>query len=338
MKRRDYWKIVRTNRAHGTNPRVRSGGVIEVDEDGLASYSYDYWKQNGVMPEDCLPIPEKETAYNYFSALWRVSMDDQLFIPVVLDIYEQNYFKHSVDSTSDKWFHVRYHKETGPFRSTVEAPQIRRILQKALRESGGISIKEDGGVITGLMHWCLEYYELKCLAFSRDNCPKWALAFLKNADILSLITETTFPMKEIEYVLQKFEETRLELNNTRNRSPSDVDKVAFDEDIRPILVGKLIKEAKTFDAWQRVFRFCQDRETKIFAIYAMSERVNSVEQTAELYHSAKTIGMSCLAHSIMELWKDMCSKMAPEELVKFPAIDQLNPAFIQALILQKCED
>lgn len=337
MKKQDYWKIVRTERAHGSNPRVRSGGIIEVDDEGLASYSHDYWKQNGVMPEDCLPIPEKEITYNCFRALWRVAMNDPSFIPAVLDIYEQNYFTRYVGLLDDKWFNVRYHEETGPFRSTVEALQIRNILQKALRESKGIHFKEEKRTITGLMHWCLEYCELKYLAFSGDNSPEWALAFFKNANILSLISETSFPTKEIESVLQKFEETRRELRTNR-RSPADADKVAFDEDIRPILVGKLMKEARTFSAWQKAFIFCQEKETKIFALYAMSERVKGVNQTAELYLSATTIGMVSLAHSIMESWKDMCSKMAPEELVKLPAIQQLNPAFIQSLILQKCED
>ncbi len=337
MKKQDYWKIIRTERAHGSNPRVRSEGVIEVDDEGLASYSHDYWKQNGVMPEDCMPIPEKETAYNSLRALWRVAMNDSSFIPAVLDVYEQNYFTRPVGPSGDRWFHIRHYEETGPFRSTVEAPQIRRILQKALRESGGISIKEEKKTITGLMHWCLEYCELKHLASSGDNSPEWAKALFNNADILSLISETSFPTKEIETVLETFEETKRELN-TRSRSPADADKTSFDTDIRPILVGKLMKEARTFGAWQKVFIFCQDKETKIFALYAMSERAKSVNQTVELYLSATTIGMAALAHSFMESWRDMCSNMAPEELVKLPATLQLNPTFIQALILQKCEE
>jgi len=337
MKKQDYWQFVRTQRAHGSKPTIREDGVISIHGEGLASYAYDYWKQNAVLPDDYMPIPEKEYAYNYLRDLWRLAKNEESFLPVVLDAYEVNYLSALRDSNGDKWYHIRRYEETGLFRSTVEAPQIRKILQKALRESKGIVLEEGEQTISGLMYLCLEYCDLKHAA---SQTEEWPRALFNNADILSLISEDTSSVKEIETVLETFIETRQALDTSRRssrRSPLDVDKKSFDEDIRPILIGKLLKEAATFGAWQKVFAFSQDRDTKIFALYHMSDKAKSLGQIVTLYRSAVSIDLESLAHSFLGRWKDMCSKMEPEDIMKMPAELQLDHKFIEDLILQKCE-
>ncbi len=333
MKKQDYWQFIRTERGHEGHKRYeRKPGVIVVNDVGLASYAYDYWKQNGVLPNDYLPIPEKgEEGGDVLRRMWEFAERDPSFQNTTLDAFE----KHSITPGKEKdaWSWM-CSTDVAPIRSTVEAPQLRRIIQKALLLSGGITTDDKTFFCTGLMHLCVEHCRLKFRAAKYGDC---AQALFNNADVLALIAADTSSVKDVETVLETFAKTRKELG-TRIDSSDTEDLACFNRDIHPILLGKLMKEAKTFGAWQKVFALSQDRDTKIYALYHMSDKAKSLSQVVTQYGSACSIGLESIAQAFRETWKDMCSKMEPEDLIKMSSDLQLDHKFIEDLILQKCED
>jgi len=334
MKKQDYWQFIRTQRGHEGHKQYErkcKQGVIVVNDVGLASYAYDYWKQNGVLPEDYLAIPEKgEEGGDVLRQMWEFAERDSTFQTAVLDAFEKHYI--TPNKEKEAWYWIR-NTDVAPLHSTVEAPQLRRIIQKALLATEGINTDDKSLPCTGLMNLCVEHCRLKHRAIEYGAC---AQALFNNADVLSLITEDASVAKDIETVLEAFEKTRKELG-TRIDSPAKEDLVCFNLDIRPILLGNLMKEARTFGAWQKVFTFSQDRDTKIYALYHMSDMAKSLSQVVAQYRSAKSIDFKSVVQAFKNVWKGMCSKMDPEDLLKMSSDLQLDHKFIEDLILQKCE-
>ena len=332
MKKSDYWHIVRQQRAYtGVTPHDDPLRLARPRELGLALYAHDFWRQNGVLPEDYMPIPGKEEDCDVLRKMWEIVERDPSFQTVVLDAYEKNYF--TVPNSEDyEWEHI-CRNGVGPFRSAVEAPQLRRILREALRRARGL---QDGGSekITGLMRLCLEHCQLKWRAGKFGGREQ---ALFNNSDVLSIISEYDGgAAREVEAVLEAFEKTRKELDPCL-KSRAEDDQKSFDQDVRPVLIGKLIKGAKTFAAWYKVLTLAGDQGTKVFALYHMHDKAKSLNQMVELYQSAIKVDLASVAQAAKETWEDMCSQMGPEDIMKMSPDLRLDHKFLEDLILQKCE-
>lgn len=331
MTKIEYWQSVRLKLTGRTNSHPLEGREVVLNAEGLALYVHQYWKTNGVLPGDYMPIPGKERAYDYFQYLWLVARNEPTFIPTVLDIYEAHYLL-SLRDVGDKWIHLRRVDAPGPFHDKLLAPQIQRIFQRALQDCEVLPHNEDSSTISALMFWCLEYTELKHAAKTLE----WQDTFLQNVNILSLIFESPLSVSEIENVLGMFEHVRQKIRSLVGSTPQE-SMTNFNKDIRPILLGKLMCKANSFNAWERVFAHSLDRDAKIFALYHMSYRAKSLSQVVTQFRSASSIGLQPVAHSFREKWKGMCLEMGADELLRMSDHLNIDEAFIQSLILSKCD-
>lgn len=333
MKKSEYWQLIRTERGHkGHKQYERQPGVIVVNDVGLASYAYDFWKQNGVLPNDYLPIPEKgEEGGDVLRRMWEFAERDPSFQNTALDAFEKYFITQGKEKDEWRWM---CRTDVAPIHSTIEAPQLRRLIQKAILLSGGITTDDKNLFCRGLMFLCVEHCRLKFRAAKYGNC---AQALFNNADVLSLIAADTSSMSKVETVLEKFEGLRKELG-TRCDSLVDKDLEYFNKDIRPILLGKLVKEAETFNNWQSVFDLSYDRDTKIFALYHMSDKAKGIGSMVAMFESAQSVGLEAIVNSFKEKWKEICREREAKDLMYFPPNLNLDAKFIEDLILQKCED
>lgn len=335
MKKSEYWQLVRTELGHKGHERYsRPEGKIVVNTAGLASYAHDYWKHNGVLPDDYLPIPERGeegTKTSLLRQMWGIVLEDISFQDVVLDAFEKHYFTPGKEECV--WGDI-VGSGFGPFGSYIVAPQLRRMYQKALLLSSGIDTGDKDLPCVGLMHLCVEHCRLKFNAITNSGCDQ---ARFENADVLSLIKDDNSPVKIVETVLETFETVRHELR-TRIGVSYKEDMECFNKDIRPILLGKLMNEAKTFASWQKVFGFSSDRDTKIYALYQMSDKAKSLGQVVAQYQNACSIGFESVANSFEKKWKEMCTAMSVEDLMNMPTELGIDRMFVRTLILQKCED
>lgn len=327
--------MIRKELGHKDHERYsRPEGKIVVNTAGLASYAHNYWKHNGVLPDDYLPIPEKGEEGSKTSLLrqmWAVVLEDTSFQNAVLDAFEKHYLTPGKEEIG--WRSI-VESGFGPIGSDIVAPQLRRMYQKALLLSSGIDTGVKDLPCVGLMHLCVEHCRLKFNAIQKSSGDQ---ARFENADVLSLIKDDNSPVKIVETVLETFEMVRHELR-TIIGSSCEGDIECFNKDIRPILLGKLMNEAKTFASWQNVFKLSSDRDTKIYALYHMSDKAKGLSQVVAQYQNACSIGFESVANSFEKKWKEMCTAMSVEDLMDMPTELGIDHLFVQTLILQKCED
>ncbi len=331
MKKADYWLALRQKLAF-----PYKGARRRVDVEGLAEYAHRFWKAGAILPDDYLPIPEKEEGRpcDVLRRMWDIVKKDPSFQTVVLDAYEEHYLQDSSDP-SGEWYYI-WNTDFGPFYSTVEAPQLRRIAQKAIKQSKGYTVGKAALESGGLLYLCLEYCRLKWRA-NRFGARDQVL--FNNIDVLSLISDPgQWVIKDVEVVLETFHETRQERGTGGAELAIEDDLKCFDQDIRPVLVGRLMKEAKSFTAWQKIFTFAKDERTKIFALYHMSDKAKGLDQVVWLYQDSCEFGFATVAESAKVSWMEICSKSMPEVLARLPLELQIDPGFVEDLILKKCED
>ncbi|KND48344.1 MAG: hypothetical protein AB197_00315 [Parcubacteria bacterium C7867-002] len=328
MKKSGYWITLRQKLAFPyTNTERR-----DVHDEGLAEYAYRFWKANGSLPDNYLPIPEKEEGRpsGVLRRMWDIVEQDPSFKEVVLDVYLQH-------GSKEGWSAIKHHP-SDMWRSRVVAPQLREIAQNAVKTDPGYTLGKDSQEkVTGLLFLCLEYVELKWAA-TKHGDESYSAALFKNVDLASLIFDhSAWNVKEVEETLERFERVRT-LHATSPTSPEGEDKKCFNEDIRPILIGRLMSEAKTFASWQKIFTLTKDERTKTFALYHMSDKAKSINQVVRLHQDACKFGFASIMESAKLSWMELCSKMSPEELFKLPLELQLDQQFVEDQILKKCED
>jgi hypothetical protein len=333
MKKHEYWQQLRSKMAHTYSDDGSS--LVEVNDTGLAEYAYAFWLETGALPADYLPIEGKEKPEGQFlRCLWEITERDPAFQPIVLDAYEEHYLEQCRDKSS-AWYSIRVNSP-GAFTSGVVAPQLRTIAQQAIKISTGYTGKDAKGV-TGLLFLCLEEIRVRHEA-NKDDEGSQARALHKNANLMSLISEhTSWSWEQTTEVLERLP-GHLNTEPSVTKPTFEQGMTTFDEFIRPVLIGRLMSEAKTFAAWQKILYFAKDRDSKVLALYHMSSKAKTLKQFAAVYYAACENKLVTLQHSSQNSWKTICISMSAEELNKLEPDEILMPKFTQELILSKCED
>ncbi len=325
MTKTEYWQSVRSNcrSSREAHSQVR----VRLDEDQLAQYAYNYWQANGSLPSDYMPDKDKEESGDVLRCLWSIAERANGFTDAVIGAY----LNHFNRNDEDTWYHVRI-SDYLIFKQ-VKDQRLRPLLLEILGKS--YQFKQ------GLMAICSEHVMIAYRASVEGGYDsEGSKILLANTDLISFIKETDWPTNVLEQVIDCFtghlrdSRSRTDLNEGQFEKEIEI----FNTTVRPVLIGKLMVKAVSFDSWCKIFDFVTNPVEEAFALHHMYRKAKSLRQLTRLYFAASDEDFKTITVAVCERWRSVCLGMTPEQLALLEDSEVIDRSFVQETILAKCQD